>query len=320
MMDSHKASRSETPNTLDTPNTDRSRAKELRELIARLSDGVLTMHEASRLNAFLKEDPISQELYPDHMFVDGLLDLEFGPTVPETSSAVFSSSLMKGKGESGGAVKETIPARRRWLPPRLRILVSLFTVLVVGALTGWLLSRTVATPSFGDSQYQRLPLGNAGFESNTPLPGAATVVGLWYGDITEVVGLHSGIPPLEGERMVRFVTSEFEPDDSCELYQLVDLRPMSETIASGQVSVDASALFNAVPHEAWGNGYLFGVTLFAYAAEPQHLNVWPLREGQRVSLTGQQQPADTNAATWQRVRTRLALPACTTHLLVQLRE
>ena len=312
MTDSREISRSE------SPVTSQSKANDLRELVARLSDGVLTAQEASRLNALLKEDPIAQELYLDHMFVDGLLEREFGQTVPEISPTVVLSSLVKDEGRSGGAAREDVRlARRRSSLLRLRIVVPLFAMLVLGAVSGWL-SWVVATPSFGDSQYKPLPLADPGFESGTPLPGVATVAGRWYGDVAEVVGLHSGISPLEGERMVRFVKSEFEPDDSCELYQLVDLKSMSDAIANGQVSVDASAFFNAVPHETWGNGYLFGVTLFAYAGEPEYLNVWPLREGQPLSFTGQLEPADTNVETWQPVRTRLTLPAGTTHLLVQV--
>lgn len=304
MTDTQTASRSGHPD--DDPST----ATSLRELIARLSDGVLTEQEASRLNVLLKEDPIAQELYLDHMLVDGLLELEFSPAAAEPSSSIVNRELRDAKQED---------RCRRWSAPSLQTAVLLIAVLAGGAIAGGWLSRIVATPSPTKSQRHPLALVDRGFESGTPLISAAPVTSLWYGDLAEVVGPHSGITPLEGEWMLRFLKSESEPNDACELYQMVDLRPMSAAIATGQASVDASAFFNAIPDEARAEGHSFGVGLFAYAADPgQQRHIWPLRGTQPLSFSGRQEPADTDAGTWQQVAIRLALPADTTHLLVQV--
>lgn len=309
MTDTHGAPRSE------VPGDDSSTAKEFRELVARLSDGELPIEAGARLNALLKDDPIAQELYLDQMLIDGLLELEFGLTVSE-----LSPSVVTGDGGAGGSTGEDAQTvRRRWKPLVTQLWAPLVLSLLAGMATSWLLWGNVVTSSSGDFQHEPIPLANPGFESGTPFPEAAPRGGLWYGDVVEIVGLNSGITPLEGKRMLRFVRSKFEPDDACELYQLVDLRPLSNTIAGGQAFVEATASFNANPHEAWGDGYSFGVTLFAYAEDPQEdPQVWPLRGKQPLSFSGQQEPADTDVETWQPVKARLALPANTTHLLVQV--
>jgi hypothetical protein len=232
------------------PGDDQSSEKSLRELIARLSDGLLTANEAVRLNSLLKEDPIAQEIYLDHMLIDGLLELEFSPVI-----AAFSSSITESKPSASGN-GYALRADRWWAPLSLRTPVLLGVMLLgaalaVGVLAGGRISLVAATPIRAESQRQSLALVDRSFESGTPPTGKAPVPSLWYGDVVEVVGPHSGITPLEGERMLRFVKSESEPNDACELYQMVDLRLMSEVIATGQVSVDASAFFNAIPRRVW---------------------------------------------------------------------
>lgn len=206
-------------------------------------------------------------------------------------------------------------------PALYACILALLTLLAVS----WLLVSRAILPSFVatsetvDDRREAIALANPGFESALAIAEAAAEAGIWYGDVVEIVGLESGITPLEGKRMLRFVESKFEPDDACELYQLVDLRPLSATIASGQVLVEVSASFNAILHESGAERYSFGVTLFAYAEEPRgEPQVWPLRGKQPLVFSGQQQPADSDIETWQPVMTRLALPAATTHLLVQI--
>jgi len=286
---------------------------ELRGLVARLSDGELTAAEGDRLNALLKSDPIAQEMYLDHMLIDGLLDREFAAAPQGVESRPAPAPPLRGP----APVSPARPAARGWFR-RLgssrsrRELVPL--ALVVLAAVGWF--------GWARSKFpvrRPLELANSSFESASGLSVGKMSEASWYGDVADVVEQYSGVTPLEGDRMVRFVKSASEPEHSCELYQIIDLKEIADALAKGPVLVEASAGFNAVADSLGEDEYVFGISVYAYSEDPAgQPHVWPMRWDSPLNFSGHQTNADGDARSWQTVTTRLTLPQGTKYLVVQL--
>src|SRR4051794_40965525 len=74
----------------------RESLSEFERQISRLSDGQLSPADAGQLNRLLKNDPISQEAYLDHLLLDALLEMEFaGASVP--ASPPLSESTLPAR-------------------------------------------------------------------------------------------------------------------------------------------------------------------------------------------------------------------------------
>lgn len=289
-----------------------SNPRELRELLARLSDGTLSKEETALLNQCLKSDPIAQEQYLDHMLMDGLLEREFGGgpcPLEKIKTGMAANSIASPKRRSAASRGRRIG----------RIPLAAWALVPVAAsaliAVGWLLWASVS----GKSQDRPLHLADSGFESGLMNREGAIPKTAWYGDVFDVTERFSGVIPLEGNRMLRFVKSTVEPEDACELYQIVDLLSVSEVISRRRMAVEASAFFNAIKDEELENDYAFGITVFAFTENPAvQPHVWPMRWEHALTFSGSQTRADTDLKSWQEVRTRLPLPADAKYLVVQL--
>lgn len=282
---------------------------EFRDLMARLSDGMLDDTEFLRLNELLKADPIAQEEYCDHMLIDGLLEREFGGD-PWLAENIAAPSLTEKLTENGGARGWRIRRLRkvRW---RASAVMAAALLMVMGGLF-W-------KPRADSPLVHPLHLTNAGFEHSLPLERGAVPSFAWYGDEVDIVERFSDVTPLEGNGMLRFVRSKVEPEDACELYQVVALQNLPDFVRNRSLSVEASAFFNGIVKELEGNDFTFGITVFAFAEEPAaHPHLWPMRWDHALTFSGAQELADADAASWQQVTTKMPLPIDTKYLLVQL--
>jgi len=292
-----------------------SSVNEFRNLIAGLSDGVLSETELSRLGELLKADPIAQEEYLDHMLMDGLLELEFhgDPTSRGDGGFPVGGSF---PGDGGPILFENVPSTLPNVERRSSASLSRWPGFVTAALAlviavGWLAWGDRS----GNFDSQALALADSGFESGM----ANQVGGSWYGDSVDVVERFSDVTPHEGSRMLRFVKSRIEPEDACELYQIVDFTSLSDTLTRHPMSVEASAFFNAISEELLDDNFSFGITVFAFSEKPSEWPpTWPLRWEHALTYSGSHEVADDDSRSWQQVKTRLPLPADTKYLLVQL--
>jgi len=114
-----------------------------------------------------------------------------------------------------------------------------------------------------------------GFEtcaSQSTLPNST---GNWAGDVNEVTATAQGIVPAAGTQMLRFIyTSESsaQPCPSCggtgcDVWQLVDLSPLSALVATGAINARASAQFNRVSGDAQTDT-AFNIALRSYSGIP----------------------------------------------------
>lgn len=304
--------------------------RELRELISKLSDGTLDAEGAGRLNELLKDDPVAQESYLDHLMVDALLEREFVGSAADCATSA-TAGAMEAPGAGGVAMTRAVgagglaslwpsiarafgrrlPSARPWFSARG--LVPL--LLLVVALGSWW-SLSASREGRKDASPGPFTLLDAGFESDVPSGGGTTA--RWYGEGAESVEQCLGVTPIEGRRMLRFVSPSAEPGNTCEVYRLVDLRPFAG-IAQPEAVVEASAFFNSLKEEFDESDYIFKLTVFAFSEDPSgEFNTWPPRWRQPLTFSGCQLSADAAPQSWQRVNTRLPLPAGTQFLVVRL--
>lgn len=273
---------------------------ELRELIARLSDGTASSGDAARLNEVLKADPIAQEQYLDHLLIDGLLEREIGGARPVSA---------------GDAPRTGGPHAAR--SPQLSWTGWIATPLLLAALA--VVVALTWNPGVRAFSAKPLTLADSGFEKGLLAPASAPAKSAWYGDVAHVVGDYSDVTPLEGNRMLRFVKSTVDPEHTCELHQVVDLSTMSDALSRRAVSVEASAFFNAIPEHLDDNDYAFGIKVYAFSEDPSaRAHLWPVKWEDALTFSASQTRADTDSRSWQQVKTRLPLPAETRYLVVQI--
>lgn len=287
-----------------------SSPSEFRNLMSALSDGTLSRDGMDRLNRLLQSDPIAQEEYLDHMFLEGLLEREFGAVLSCGDDTMATACMAPSTG-----MPALLPERRF----RVFRIAARWSVAVLATaailMVDWLAwDRQPAAP-----RIHPLDVVNSGFESGLARQDARHAMAAWYGDEADVVERFSDVIPLEGNRMLRFVKSKVKPEDACELYQIVDLRGVSEIIANRPTSVSASAFFNGVPEDLAANDFAFGITVFAFSGDPsEHVHVWPMRWKQALTFSGSQMHADADVNSWQQVTAQLPLPADTEFLMIQL--
>ncbi|WP_010581672.1 hypothetical protein [Schlesneria paludicola] len=285
------------------------RPGEVRELIAKLSDGTLDRDGAVRLNECLTADPIAQAEYLDHLMIDGLLEREFSGT------AKLADRLgMQGRSSATTKSLPVAAGLTRFFRSRLggQALIAAAVTIVAG-MTWMAWAPGILGPK------QHVELTAQSFKKKTILPADAMLNAVWHGDEAEVVGRFSDVTPFEGSRMLRFVKSTTEPEDGCEIYRIVDLGAVAESLVNHPASIEATAFFNSIQEAMPENDYTFRIAIFSFLDEPFQ----PSEEGapqwnNALAFSGTQARADADAKAWQEVTTRLALPAGTKYLVVQL--
>jgi hypothetical protein len=156
--------------------------------------------------------------------------------------------------------------------------------------------------------------------------GVPQAFGTWGGDQAELAMAGAGLAPRTGPRMLRLLRSDYVGENSVlshvgDQLQIIDLAAHRAAIGTGRVVAHAEAWFNQVAPGA-GEEFAGGVTLFAFARDPRdhRSETWNAWYEGHLGLSGQQQErTDRDPATWERVSTRLPLPAGTRFLVVHIR-
>ena len=156
--------------------------------------------------------------------------------------------------------------------------------------------------------------------------GVPQEFGVWGGDHAELATAVAGIVPRSGARMLRLLRSDYVGENSRlshvgDQRLVIDLAAHRADIETGRVVAQAEAWFNQVAPDA-GQEFAGGVTLFAFSHDPRvhRGETWDDWYESHLGLNGQQQErSDHDAATWERVSSRLTLPPATRFLVVHLR-
>jgi hypothetical protein len=161
-------------------------------------------------------------------------------------------------------------------------------------------------------------LVDGGFE-NTPGPipsGFPTAPGYWSGDGAELVKPDGGLSASEGTQVLRLVEARADaatangPANSCDVFQVVDLRQLRAAGRSGELSLELSAqVKDARPLAGEPLAFTARLYVFSAAAEPLHA-AWPtvLQEAQAVAITEHLSRGGPGKDGWKLLTTRCLLP------------
>lgn len=217
---------------------------------------------------------------------------------------------------------------------------------LTAAAAGIVIGLSGATLVFGYAgSYagRAIALLQEGFES-PPAPlavGMSVEPGFWSGDFSEVVGVHRGVKPAGGMKMLRFLRADYEgkPERGgyvADLFRVVDLARPEFEVARGDACISVEARFRALPQDGVRRGHC-GVTVYALDALPEsgehHDLFLKRRDGMAIgddeapatgptilATTARQEPLMTSGDAWQAARSELRLPPGTRYVLIHLHQ
>jgi hypothetical protein len=204
-----------------------------------------------------------------------------------------------------------------WRPLTAAAAGIVFGMLCTSVVFGFVMPRAVATAS------RLFALVDGSFEKQTGrvAVGFPSEFGVWSGDEAEA----ADVAVVDGRRALRFVRAERElalPDygaASCDVYQLVDLRPLKADAALGDATLELSAQFRDA-REMAGEKMKFICQLYVFTGPSDALPAeWPLTQKQALaSGSGTWDSLGGSPSRWQQVSTKSLLPAGADFAVVHL--
>ena len=275
------------------------------ELIRRYIDGSVTPMQRDALQEHLRADPAVRRLFARYASLD--------------------AALGDGRLAAPSLARAASPARPqsnfKWLSWRP------LAAAAAGLVFGMFCTSVVfayAKPKSLVAVAKPLPLADADFESNSPIPalGIPASAGVWSGDFSRIVGAENGITPKHGLLMLRILRSDNEKSPKAErsyvgeVAQVIDLRPLRAALPGAEYWVDVSAHFNSIVMGRDGKCE-FAVKAAAFQGDIADApRLWADHEASG-SRSNRAVEADSDPRTWQRVATALVLPANADFLVVE---
>jgi hypothetical protein len=275
------------------------------ELIRCYIEGSVTAQQIDALQQHLRADPAFRRLFARYANLD--------------------AALGDGRLAAPSLARPASPSRQqstfKWLSWRP------LAAAAAGLVFGMFCTSVVfayAKPKPPSAATKPLPLADADFESNSPIPalGIPAVAGVWSGDFSRIVGAEKGITPRHGLRMLQILRSDNESSPKHEysyvgeVAQVIDLRPLRATLSGAEHWVDVSAYFNSIGMGRDGKCE-FAVKAAAFQGDTADApRLWDDHEASG-SRSNRSVEADFDPRTWQRVATPLVLPANADFLVVE---
>ncbi len=161
---------------------------------------------------------------------------------------------------------------------------------------------------------------NSGFETTeTTGGGLPTTYGDWNGDYSSIVSATSGITPLEGSKMLKFMGTSFYGNASsvaCEVVQLIDVSQYAGLIDSGNAVANASVYFNRVAGDAQTDTR-FSMYIAAHQGSTSSYETQKDTEAWLLCVSNSI-ISDNNPATWERLDVQMTIPTNTDYLAIEV--
>lgn len=282
--------------------------QELSDVIQTCLDGQATDEQIEHLNAKLRSDAPARDLYLQMADTHSCLAVDESLWMDDIAPA----NLVKFPAGQG---------RERWL--NWRPLAAAAAGLVFGMLCTSVV-YAYAQPKSAVFSSRSLPLADSDFEAGSQVAaqGIPARAGIWSGDFSRVVVAENGIPPVQGQHMLRILRSDNELSLKNEhsyvgsAAQVIDLRPLRAQTSNAEQLLEVSAHFNSVASSP-DEKYEFAVKAGAYRGEIASApRLWNNHEA-GVSRSDRFVLADSDAATWQRVAVTLVLPPDADFLVIE---
>jgi hypothetical protein len=234
-------------------------------------------------------------------------------------------SALRSAAASFAAEPEPIPSAVRkekivWKAP-LRWAAAILLLGALGSPLAWALTtaKLVATTSRVSSMM------DGGFEKTIGLlpPGFPTRFGTWSGDPSETAA-GPNAPRSEGTRALRLISGFSEGSAvpvaarSCDVFQLVDLRPLRSALSSGESFLELSADFLDGRTEASPEiHFLCKICLFS--GDPAQIQAdWPTSLAQSLASSAEFLFTRGQNPGWRRLKTKTLLTKNADFALIHL--
>jgi hypothetical protein len=291
----------------------------LDELLLESRTRTLSTAEREELNATLRtcEDArahAAQELMDDAALAE------------ELRAAQMESLLTADSGGMLGAPQPFAEVQRRtgWL--QWRPLTAAAAGVVLGlfcATVAW----AMASPRAVATMMRVFALEDGSFEkmSGAVPSGFPKQTGVWSGDASEVVSGNVA-KAQDGTRVLRFVRAEGDatvpnsPANSCDVWQLVDLRGLKAGGDDGDATLELSVSFLDARKTRSTARVLFGVRVYAFAGDPSALGAeWPMAIKDALAFgAGQTESWGGAPDKWRTVAAKAMLPTGADFAVVHL--
>jgi hypothetical protein len=204
-----------------------------------------------------------------------------------------------------------------WRPLTAAAAGIVFGMLCTSVVFGYVVPRAVATAS------RLFALVDGSFEASSGriASGFPVNFGAWSGDAAEIVSAKA----MDGEQALRFVRAEREPSlpsvgaASCDVFQLVDLRPLIAEAALGDATLELSVNF-LDSRAVSGESVTFIAKLYVFSGKPDSLPAdWPLPKKEALaSGSGTTISSGGSVPAWQKITTKVLLPSQADFAVVHL--
>ncbi len=212
------------------------------------------------------------------------------------------------------------------------VLLALAMGSALGAGIAWAL-----VPHFRGAMQTIVGLANGGFEdgdgasailsvSATQHAGLPADFGRWTADRVRITGAENGVAPFEGERMLAFEEALPGPGDaaslhadSCNLFQVIDLRPYHDQIANGDCGLTLSArVLDARENTNDLTAFFARITVFD--GDPKiMLAGWPQVRFDALAVGGDSvRSHGGQAVSWAPLSAKVVVPKGATFAVVQI--
>lgn len=260
-------------------------------------DGVLTPDEVIAFETAMRDDPAKRQLFAD----------------TQVRSMALHDRFRQEAFHVGSAPKK----KATWIT---RPIVAMAAGLVIGLFSAsivWAISSPKATTerlsSLVDGSFEQKAVGR-GFPRHT---------GVWSGDESETIERTAS----DGRRVLRFVSpgaDEADPEGraiSCDVFQIVDLRPLRAGLAPGADAVlELSARFLDDRPSNTKPSVTFTAQIFLFVGDPADMHAkWPLAAPEAIaSGASLLTTLGGDAGIWRQGSTRVFMPREAEFAVIQL--
>lgn len=285
------------------------------DLIARCLDGRATEHDVRRLETHLEQDAAFRRAWLRVARVDALLhrvghrsDADLVDLTQRHQSRRLQSPSARPRPSMPGLLGN------RGLP--LVAGLAGIAVGVIGTSLGWasMVRTTAEVATERRASYRQIMSEDFEDGGGPGVTGLPAKPGVWSGDQSELVGVHGDTAPRSGSRMLRFVSGWFDgkpthDGHSCDVVQLIDLRPYRRQITNGTWAVRITAFFNVSAGSLEGREQC-SVAGFVFDAATDISDKTPgsLRDKSLAYACCQRIDLDDDARTWQPATAEFRLP------------
>ncbi|MDF1813097.1 MAG: hypothetical protein P1V20_12945 [Verrucomicrobiales bacterium] len=291
------------------------------QLIEDYLDGTISPRDLEVLNELLESDATARERFLSLATMDeGLQDLAVTPSIV-TDCTGYNGGVYPVR---SGSVQGTVGGTRALLS---RPIVAAAAGLILGV---FFTSAIWAATETGRQKI--LTLFHDSFEfGSPPVPvGGPVNPDAWGGDYVEISGATSGIEPIHGERMLRFLRADYEGKEDAvgymsDIYRVIDLKKYSSRFADGNSVVAVEADFGSVPLDD-ADRFFANLSVYALAQVPTNTQSWQVligtpRRMEEVALASARRSRGLEGSpgmSWQKLSLEMRLPQETNYLLIGL--